>query len=190
MPKLMPTLQIIVVSTRDARAGLPVAHWFVDRVKAHGHFEADLVDLKQVGLPLFDEPRHPRFKQYEHAHTKAWSARVSTADAFVFVTPEYNYGVPPSLINAVDFLSSEWAYKAAGFVSYGGMSGGTRAVQMAKLVLTSLKIVTLPEAVSIPFFAKQIDAAGTFDGSAQEPAAKTMLDELARWNGALATLRT
>lgn len=187
--RAVPKLQIIVVSTRDGRAGLPVATWFAERAKVHAGFEVELVDLREAGLPLFDEPRHPRLKQYEHAHTKAWSARIAAADAFVFVTPEYNYGVPPSLINALDFLSSEWAYKAAGFVSYGGVSGGTRAVQMAKLVLTSLKIVPLPEAVSIPFFTKLVDATGVFDGSSQEGAAKAMLDELARWTGALATLR-
>jgi NAD(P)H-dependent FMN reductase len=185
----MPRLQVVVVSTRPGRAGLPVAHWFFERAKAHGHFEVELVDLKEVALPLFDEPRHPRFRTYEHEHTRAWSAIVSRADAFVFVTPEYNFGVPPSLINALDFLSGEWAYKAAGFVSYGGASGGTRSVQMAKLVLTSLKIVPLPEAVSIPFFAKLIDAAGVFDGEAQNAPAKAMLDELARWTGALTTLR-
>jgi NAD(P)H-dependent FMN reductase len=186
----MPKLQIIVVSTRDGRAGLPVAEWFAARARAHGGFEVDFVDLREVALPLFDEPKHPRFRQYAHDHTKAWSRRVESADAFVFVTPEYNYGVPPSLINALDFLSSEWAYKAAGFVSYGGTSGGTRAVQMAKLVVTSLKIVAIPEAVSIPFFAKLIDAAGVFDGASYEEAAKVMLNELARWTGALGTLRT
>jgi NAD(P)H-dependent FMN reductase len=185
----MPKLLIVVVSTRDERAGVPVATWFADRAKKHGGFDVHLADLRQVALPLFDEPRHPRLKQYEHAHTKAWSAKVAAADAFVFVTPEYNYGVPPSLINALDFLHSEWAYKPAGFVSYGGASGGIRAVQMAKLVMTSLKLVPLPEAVSLPFFAKQIDAAGVFDGAAQETPAKTMLDELARWTGALAVLR-
>lgn len=185
----MPKLLIVVVSTRDGRAGMPVATWFADSARKHAGFNVGLVNLREVALPLFDEPRHPRLKQYEHAHTKAWSAKVAAAEAFVFVTPEYNYGVPPSLINALDFLSSEWAYKAAGFVSYGGVSGGTRAVQMAKLVMTSLKIVPLPEAVTVPFFAKLIDAAGVFDGAAQEAAAKTMLDELARWTGALAVLR-
>jgi NAD(P)H-dependent FMN reductase len=185
----MPKLHVIVVSTRPGRAGLPVAHWFLERAKAHGGFDVELVDLKEVALPLFDEPRHPRFRQYEHAHTKAWSAIVAAADAFVFVTPEYNYGVPPSLINALDFLFSEWAYKAAGFVSYGGASGGTRSVQMAKMVLTSLKVVPIPEAVSVPFFMKLVDAAGVFDGQAQNGAAKAMLDELGRWTSALATLR-
>lgn len=185
----MPKLTIIVVSTRDGRAGLPVAKWFEERARAHGGFDVDFVDLRELALPLFDEPHHPRLKKYEHAHTKAWSARVESADAFVFVTPEYNYGVPPSFVNALDYLSLEWAYKAAGFVSYGGVSGGTRAVQMAKLVMTALKIVPLPEAVSIPFFTKLIDPAGVFDGSRQEAPAKTMLDELARWTGALAVLR-
>jgi NAD(P)H-dependent FMN reductase len=185
----MPKLLIVVVSTRDGRAGIPVASWFADRARKHGGFDVDLADLREVALPLFDEPRHPRLKQYEHSHTKRWSEKVAAADAFVFVTPEYNYGVPPSLINALDFLSAEWAYKAAGFVSYGGVSGGTRAVQMAKLVMTSLKLVPLPEAVTVPFFNKLIDSAGVFDGAAQEAAAKTMLDELVRWTGALAVLR-
>lgn len=185
----MPKLQVIIVSTRDGRAGLPVARWFVERSKAHGAFDVDLVDLREVALPLFDEPKHPRFKQYEHEHTKRWSARVESADAFVFVTPEYNYGVPPALINALDYLSGEWAYKAAGFVSYGGVSGGTRSVQMAKLVLTSLKVVPIPEAVSIPFFAKLVDQGGVFDGASQDGPAKTMLDELLRWTNALRALR-
>jgi NAD(P)H-dependent FMN reductase len=184
----MPKLQIIVVSTRDGRAGLPVAEWFAGRAQAHGGFEVDFVDLREMALPLFDEPKHPRFRQYEHEHTKRWSARVASADAFVFVTPEYNYGVPPSLINALDYLVAEWAYKAAGFVSYGGPSGGVRSVQMAKMVLTSLKVVPLPEAVSIPFFTKLI-ADGKFDGTAQEAPAKTMLDELLRWTNALRALR-
>jgi NAD(P)H-dependent FMN reductase len=184
----MPKLQIIVVSTRDGRAGVPIATWFAQTARAHGAFDVDEVDLKDVGLPLFNEPEHPRFKRYVHQHTQAWSAKVDSADAFVFVTPEYNFGVPPSLLNALDYLFNEWACKVAGFVSYGGISAGTRSVQMAKLVMTSLKIVTLPEAVSIPFFTKLIHD-GVFDGASQADAAKKMLDELARWNGALASLR-
>jgi NAD(P)H-dependent FMN reductase len=187
--KAMPKLHVIAVSTREGRVGLPVAHWFVGRARAHGAFAVELIDLRDVALPLLDEPKHPRLRQYQNEHTKAWSAIVAAADAFVFVTPEYNYGVPPSLINALDYLSAEWAYKAAGFVSYGGISGGTRAVQMAKMVLTSLKIVPLPEAVTVPFFAKLIDPSGVFDGTSQNDAAKGMLDELSRWTGALATLR-
>src|SRR5580704_17667155 len=125
----MLKLHVVIVSTRPGRAGLPVGRWFVGRAKEHGGFEIMFVDLKEVNLPLLDEPKHPRLRQYEHEHTKAWSAIVDGADAFVFVIPEYNFSVPAPFVNAVDYLSAEWAYKPASFVSYGGMSGGTRSVQ-------------------------------------------------------------
>src|SRR5690349_114928 len=124
----MPHLQIVVASTREQRKGPQVAAWFEGEARAHGGFEIELVDLAAVALPLFDEPRHPRLRQYEHEHTRRWSASVERADAFVFVTPEYNYGAPPSLLNALDYLIQEWAYKPVGFVSYGGVSAGTRSV--------------------------------------------------------------
>jgi NAD(P)H-dependent FMN reductase len=186
----MPKLSVVVASTRPNRAGLPIAQWFVGRAKAHGAFDVDLVDLKEVGLPLIDEPRHPRLRDYEHEHTRRWSAIVDGSDAFVFVTPEYNFSAAPALLNALDYLFHEWAYKPAGFVSYGGVSGGMRSVQMTKLLLTSLKIVPLPEAVSIVFFQQLMAPNGAFLGSeALEKAATTMLGELNRWSGALRPLR-
>ena len=96
-------LDVVFASTREGRAGLPIAEWVVAETRSHGKFEPELVDLREVNLPLFDEPKHPRFGQYERAHTKAWSAIVDAADAFVFVTPEYNYGMPPALLNAIDY---------------------------------------------------------------------------------------
>ena len=84
-----------------------------------------------------DEPKHPRLREYEHQHTKDWSARVEAADAFVFVHPEYNYGITAPLKNALDYLSQEWNYKPLGLVSYGGVSAGTRAAQMIKQVATT-----------------------------------------------------
>ena len=116
--------------------GPAVAEWFLHRARLHGKFTVDSIDLATVNLPMFDEPRHPRLGQYEHEHTKRWSATVARADAFVFVTPEYNYGAPPSIVNAIDYLNREWAYKPVGFVSYGGVSGGTRSVQMIKQIVT------------------------------------------------------
>src|SRR5438552_9514216 len=147
----MPTLHVIVCSTRKGRVGLGVGQWFVERAKQHGRFDVELIDLLAVNLPMLDEPHHPRLHQYQHAHTKAWSAIVARADAFVFVTPEYNYSAPPALINALDYLYVEWFYKAAAFVSYGGVSGGTRGVQMSKGVVTSLKMMAIPETIAIPF---------------------------------------
>ena len=184
----MDRLQVFITSTRQGRAGDPIATWFLEAARAHGKFEIEAVDLQAVNLPLLDEPNHPRLRQYTQDHTKAWSAIVSRADAFVFVTPEYNFGPPPALVNALDYLFHEWAYKPAGFVSYGGVSAGTRSVQVTKQIVTTLKIVPIPEAVSIPFFFKLL-ANGVFDGSAQVQAAHAMLDELVRWTAALKTLR-
>jgi len=187
----MPHLQVITASTRDGRQGPLVSAWFMDQARAHGGFEVEEVDLASVNLPLFDEPRHPRLAQYEHEHTKAWSAIVSRADAFVFVTPEYDYGAPASLLNALQYLVREWQYKPAGFCSYGGVSGGTRGVQMTKQVVTTLKMMPMFEAVSIPFFAQHIDReTGGFDpGETQEKAAAVMLTELLRWTDAMRSLR-
>jgi NAD(P)H-dependent FMN reductase len=185
----MPLLQVIVASTRDQRVGRTIADWFVEHARAEASFDVDLVDLKDVALPLLDEPHHPRFRRYEHAHTRAWSATVARADAFVFVTPEYNFGCPPALLNAIDYLWHEWQYKPVGFVSYGGVSGGTRSVQMTKLVATTVKLVPIPEAVTIPMVAQYLKD-GHFDSTEKHTGAiAPMLVELRRWTDAIAPLR-
>ncbi|MEO5700175.1 MAG: NAD(P)H-dependent oxidoreductase [Casimicrobiaceae bacterium] len=185
-------LEIIIVSTREGRSGDHVARWFEAIARAHDAFTVEVVDLAEVDLPLFDEPAHPRLRQYRGDHTKAWSVTVARADAFVFVTPEYNHGAPPSLLNALDYLVHEWAYKPVGFVSYGGVAGGTRALQMAKLVVVALRMMPMLEAVNIPFFATHMNKeTGVFEPPpAQADAAKAMLTEMARWAKALAVLRT
>ena len=140
---------------------------------------------------MLDEPKHPRLRQYQHAHTKAWSARVDAADAFVFVTPEYNYGMPPALLNAIDYVLHEWAYKPAGFVSYGGISGGTRSVQMSKQVLTARQGDADPRGGDDPVLHEAHRRAGDLRRrrDATTSPRPAMLDELHRWAEALATLR-
>jgi NAD(P)H-dependent FMN reductase len=183
-------LNVVVCSTRPGRVGPSIGQWFEGFARAYGGFEVELADLAQFALPVFDEPHHPRLRKYEHAHTKAWSASVESADAFVFVTPEYNYGPPPSLLNAMNYLVHEWRDKVAGFVSYAGVSGGLRAVQAEKLMLANFKIMPLPEQVTIPMFSQFLDAEGRFTPSeTHEASAKAMLDELARWAKALKAMR-
>lgn len=183
-------LAVIVCSTRPGRVGISIARWFEAYAKEHGGFEVTLEDLADYDLPVFDEPHHPRLRKYEHDHTKAWSAAVEKADAFVFVTPEYNYGPPPSFVNAMNYLVLEWQNKVAGFVSYGGVSGGIRAVQSEKLLLTSFKIMPLPEQVMIPMFPQHLDEQKNFTpNDIHLTSAKTMLDELARWGAALKAMR-
>lgn len=186
----MPNLHVIVCSVRVKRAGLAVGEWFRDVAIQHGKFDVRFIDLREINLPIFDEPHHPRLQRYEFEHTKAWSATIAAADAFVFVTPEYNFSTPPALNNALDYLYLEWNYKPAAFVSYGGVSGGTRGVQMTRMTLSALKMAAITDAVHIPFIAKLV-AEGKFQATPDhEKAANAMLDELHRWSGALATLRS
>jgi NAD(P)H-dependent FMN reductase len=189
-PSRTPKLSIITVSTRPGRAGFPLTTWILDRAKAHGGFDVEHIDLKEENLPMFDESAHPRLRQYEHEHTKRWSAKIATADAFIFVTPEYNHATPPSFINALIYLVQEWAFKPVSFVSYGGPAGGNRAVQMIKPTLTALKMMPLLESVMVPLFTKSIDEKGVFTANElQESHAKVMLDALVTWHKALAPMR-
>ncbi len=186
----MPKLMIVIASTRPGRIGLPVAQWFEAQATAHGAFEIEVADLAEINLPFVDEPAHPRLKQYTHAHTKRWSAQVEGADAFAFVMPEYNYGFTAPLKNAIDFLHGEWSYKPVGLVSYGGVAAGTRAAQMLKQVVTTLRMTPVFEAVSIPFVARFVDDDGVFQANpVMEQAASAMLDELVRVEAALRPLR-
>lgn len=185
-----PTLLVVIASTRPGRVGLPVAEWFKERAAAHGGFAVEVADLAAINLPFMDEPQHPRLRQYTHQHTKDWSARVDAADAIVFVMPEYNYGFNAPLKNALDYLNQEWRYKPVGFVSYGGVSAGTRAVQMAKQVVTALAMMPVPTAVSIPFVRQFLDEEGRLRANeVMETAATGMLDDLARLAAALRPLR-
>jgi len=177
---------VLIASTRPGRVGEAFAHWFIPIAEKHGAFEVELVDLAEVNLPLLDEPRHPRLGRYEHEHTRRWSATVRRADAFVFVTPEYNYGYNAALKNAIDYLHHEWADKAVGFLSYGGVAAGTRAVQQLRQVLSGLRMATAVEAVNVPFAAQFLDENGEVQpNDVILTAADAMLDELARLTGLL-----
>jgi NAD(P)H-dependent FMN reductase len=186
----VPRLLIIVASVRPGRVGLPVANWFVDRATEHGGFELEVADLAEVGLPLLDEPAHPRLREYTKEHTRAWSATVEAADVIVMVTAEYNYGYPPALKNAIDYLHHEWRYKPVGFVSYGGVAAGTRAVQQLKQVVTALSMMPSGPSVNIPFVPQFLDDDGAIQGNEiMAQGATDMLDELIRLDGALRSLR-
>jgi NAD(P)H-dependent FMN reductase len=185
-----PILQIIIASTRPGRVGPSVASWIHQRAIAHGGFDVELIDLAEVNLPMFDEPKHPRLRQYVHQHTKDWSATIDRADAFIFVIPEYNYGFNAAIKNAIDYLNAEWKHKPVGFVSYGGVGAGTRAVQMLKQVITALSMVPVFDAVNIPFIQQFLDDERKLQpNDIMETAATTMLDELVRWTATLRALR-
>ena len=186
----MPNLMVVIASTRPTRVGMAVGRWFVDRAAEHRAFDIDLVDLAELDLPFLDEPEHPRFGRYVHDHTKRWSARVAAADAFVFVTPEYNHGYSAPLKNAIDFLHHEWECKPVGFVSYGGVAAGTRAVQQLKPVVTVLRMTPMSDAVYIPWVQQHLDEERRFQPTGElDAAAAAMLQALERYEAALRPLR-
>lgn len=187
----MLRLLVVIASVRPGRVGEPVADWFIPIAEADERFEVEVADLKELDLPFMDEPNMPGRREYTQEHTKNWSAIVDRADAFVFVTPEYNATPAPALKNAIDFLYHEWAFKPASFVSYGGVWAGARAVQALKPTLTQLSVMPVPEMVPIPGVSGQLDDEGNFQGSEiNEKGAATMLGSLAKWSEALKTLRS
>jgi NAD(P)H-dependent FMN reductase len=182
-------LLVIVASTRPGRVGRTIADWFVERAEEHGGFDVEIADLAEINLPMYNEPAHPSAGQYTHQHTKDWSAIVDSADAFVFVMPEYNFSFNAALKNAIDYLSREWQYKPVGFVSYGGISGGLRAVQAIKQVVTTLRMTPVVDSVTIPMVRTMIDERGFEPTDIVTSSAKVMLDELVKVGRAHALMR-
>src|SRR3954451_14561166 len=153
---------VIVGSVRPGRVALPIAQWVTEELSVLEDIEVDLVDLPERPLPLMDEPNHPTLREYVHAHTLAWSERVDAADAFVLISPEYNHSYSPALKNALDYLSQEWHRKPVSFVSYGGVSAGTRGVVALKPVIAALGLVPTTAAVEINFPGNSITEDGEF----------------------------
>lgn len=183
-------LNIIIASTRPGRAGPTIAKWVAEQSRLNEAFEVTLVDLADFKLPLLDEPAHPRLQQYQHEHTKRWAQAIAPADAFLFVVPEYDFFVNAALVNALQFLSVEWAYKVAGVVSYGGVSGGLRSTQELRQLLGNLNVMALPQSVPLPFFSKFISEDQAFMPTEQmTDGLKLVLGELAKWGTALQPMR-
>jgi NAD(P)H-dependent FMN reductase len=180
---------LIIGSVREGRFGPTVAAWLADEAARRDIFEIDVIDLADAGLPHRQQPHSVTSGQYPSPAVRAYAARIAAADAFVMITPEYNHGYPASLKLGLDSVLPEWKAKPAGFVSYGGISGGLRAVEQLRLVVAELGMVSIRETVS---FAMARHAFGE-DGSPLDQgaagAAGRMLDQLAWWARALRAAR-
>lgn len=184
----MIKVAIILGSTRPGRNGEAVAKWVYELAKKRSDAEFELIDVKDFNLPLLDEPIPASMNQYKHEHTKAWAARIAPFDAFVFVTAEYNHGIPGALKNAIDYIYKEWNNKAAGFVAYGS-AGGTRAVEQLRLVMAELQVADVRAQVALSLFT-DFEKMSTFKPAAfHERSLTSMLDQVIAWGGALKTLR-
>jgi NAD(P)H-dependent FMN reductase len=135
-------VQIIIGSTRPGRVGPQIADWIVDVLPKDTAADYEIVDIEDFKLPMFDEPVHPSMNQYKNAHTKKWSEKIKEADAYIFLTPEYNSGYPASMKNAIDYLFHEWTDKPLMIVSYGAGGGPTASAQLRQ-VADRLKMRTV-----------------------------------------------
>lgn len=165
-------LVVIVASVRAGRLGPTVADWFLRAVSERSDFAVTTVDLMDLSLPsdLTESPDGESF-----------AAAIGAADAVVVVTPEYNHGYPGPLKIALDSVKYEWRGKPIGFVSYGGMSGGLRAVEQLRQVAAELHMVSVRDSVGIHRARKAFDRAGNIDDSAVVDSASRMLDQLQWW---------
>ncbi|MYW67793.1 NADPH-dependent FMN reductase [Streptomyces sp. SID8379] len=181
-------IAVIVGSTRDGRLAPTVGAWFMTQATAHApqtHF--DVIDVADLDLP----DTHPSWGHERTQEQAELAARVQDADAYVIITPEYNRSFPAHLKHFIDLHHTEWQAKPVGFVSYGGVGGGLRAVEQLRLVFAELHCTTVRDGVSFHRATPDLFAA---DGPAHDPegaaaAAKILLDQLDWWAHALRTAR-
>ncbi|UNO40568.1 NAD(P)H-dependent oxidoreductase [Streptomyces sp. MST-110588] len=180
-------LAVIVGSTREGRFGPVVANWFAEVAGKRTDLELDVIDLADIELPAVI----PAFGSQPTPAVASLGERLSAADAFVVITPEYNHSFPAGLKQAIDLFRQEWQAKPVGFVSYGGLAGGLRAVEQLRLVFAELHAVTVRDTVSFHMAWEQFDAAGQpKDPQGTGTAATVMLDQIAWWAQVLRTGRT
>jgi NAD(P)H-dependent FMN reductase len=184
----MLNVGIIVGSTRPGRKAAAVADWVLDILKTRKDAEFEIVDIEDYKLPLLDEPVPPMRHQYANQHSKIWSEKIASLDAYIFVTPEYNHGTSAALKNAIDFLFHEWGNKAAGFVGYGG-AGGVRAVENLRLVMGEIKVADVRAQVALSL-STDFENYTTFKPHEKhDKAVHLMADEVIAWSEALKALR-
>jgi NAD(P)H-dependent FMN reductase len=184
----MLNIGIIVGSTRPGRKAAAVAKWVFDILKSRKDAEFEIVDIEDYKLPLLDEPVPPVMHQYSNPHTKTWSEKIASLDAYIFVTPEYNHATSAALKNAIDFLFHEWNNKAAGFVGYGG-AGGVRAVENLRLVMGEIKIADVRAQVALSMFTDFENFTAFKPHEKHDKAVHSMADEVIAWGRALKALR-
>ena len=178
-------LMVIIGSTREGRFGPTVANWFVGEARQHPDLDIDVLDLAEVGLP----DRLTGYGAPPPVEVAAVTPRLAAADAYVVVTPEYNHSYPAPLKTLIDWHLDEWQAKPVAFVSYGGMSGGLRAVEHLRGVFAEVHATTVRETVSFHGGWARFDGALPIEAAECATAAKTMLDQLAWWGHALRDAR-
>lgn len=174
-------LAVVIGSVREGRFGPKVASWFADQARGHEGFDVNVIDLADYQFPI-DMTRN--------ADVERFAEQIDAADAIVVITQEYNHSYGGTLKVAIDALRDEWKGKAVGFVSYGGMAGGLRAVEALRVVFAELHSTTIRETVAFPMYFQKFDENGQpIEAEAVSTAATALLDNLEWWGIALREMR-
>jgi NAD(P)H-dependent FMN reductase len=190
----MAVISVIVGSTREGRFSEKPAKWILQHLKKRAGVDARLLDPRDFPLPFFDQqatPATPGRPPYKQEVVKRWTTAIGESDAFVFVTPEYNYGTSAVLKNAIDWVYPEWNRKPVAFVSYGS-AGGARSVQQLRETAIELQLAPIRSAVHVPVATLWAHYQGgdVEAGLAQiEAPAAAMIDDLLWWTKALTAAR-
>lgn len=184
----MIKVAIVIGSTRPGRVGEAVGKWVFEIAGKRTDAAFELVDLVEMNLPLLDEPNPPAMQRYTKPHTKAWSEKIAAFDAFIFVTAEYNHGMPAALKNALDFLYREWNNKVAGFVAYGN-TGGARAVEQLRQVVAELQMADVRDQVSLSIFTDFENYKNFKPASFHEQKLNNVINQVINWGTALKNAR-
>lgn len=173
-------LAVIIGSVRDGRFGPKVADWFAAEARKHNGYDVNVIDLADFDFPI-DMSRNDS--------VNAFADKIEAADAVVVITQEYNHSFGGTLKVALDALREEWKGKPVGFVAYGGMAGGMRAVEALRVVFAELHAVTIRETVGFPMYYQNWDENGPKDAEGTSAAAQALLNNLEWWAVATREMR-
>jgi NAD(P)H-dependent FMN reductase len=182
-----PKIAIIISTTREGRFSERPAQWIFDLAKAHGGADFETVDLRDYPLPFFNEAASPVSVAPKNEAAQRWGSKMAEFDGYIFVTAEYNHGVPAVLKNALDHVYPQFNRKPVAFVAYGGV-GGARAVEHLRLILIELQAAPLRNAVHIGLteFLGMLQQGKTFaDYPYLGQSAEAMLEDLLWWTNTL-----
>lgn len=185
-------IKVILGSTRPNRFSEKPGAWIFEEVKKLEGVGAELLDLRDWPLPMFDQPQSPSMVKdgnYGNEQVTAWAQKIGEADAYVMVSPEYNHGTSGVLKNALDSVYAEWNNKAVGFVSYGSV-GGARAVEQLRLIAIELQMAPVRSAVHIPGSIVWGSGWNADAETSMKDSADTMLGQLTHWGRALKSARS
>jgi NAD(P)H-dependent FMN reductase len=182
-----PKIGIILSTTRPNRFADKAAQWLMSLTNSRDDAAFELVDLRDYPMPFFEEPASPLYAPPKNEAAQRWGKKITELDGFIFVTAEYNHGMPAVLKNALDYAYAEYNRKPAAFVGYGGV-GGARSVEQLRLVLAELQVATLRHAVHVggsEFIGMFLQGKTFADFPYLNDTVKPMLDDLVWWANTL-----